>query len=270
MRLPFQQLFDNPQLFVRDLLLFIPGFVIALVLHELAHAYVALRCGDPTAKMMGRVTLNPLKHLDPLGTFMLVFAGIGWAKPVPVNPRNFKKPRRDDNLVSIAGIGTNLALFLLFTAIMYAFLFIALSRSGLEIYLGEKVIMIDTRSYFPASLAFAFPFATEIAEAVISPQLGVAMSLLYQIIAKAALINFTLALFNLLPMPPLDGSHLFSNLFFNRQDLFASPSAARAGQVVVLLLLFTGWFSQAMNFLLTGTFGFFGRAAATISQAMGL
>ena len=84
----------------------------SLILHECAHGWVALKCGDPTAKMLGRLTLNPAKHLDPVGTICMVFLRVGWAKPVPINPRNFRKFRRDYILVSLAGIVTNLLLCL--------------------------------------------------------------------------------------------------------------------------------------------------------------
>lgn len=88
------------------------------MLHEWAHGYAAWRLGDPTAKMMGRLSLNPLRHLDPLGTVMMFLLGFGWAKPVPINPRYFKRPRRDDLIVSLAGIAMNLLLFLVFTLLM--------------------------------------------------------------------------------------------------------------------------------------------------------
>ncbi len=101
--LPIMSLFSDPLLFLRNLLLSAPAILIALTLHELAHGLVACWCGDPTAKMMGRLSLNPLRHLDPIGTAMLVLVGFGYAKPVPVNPRYFKKPRLYDFFVSIAG-----------------------------------------------------------------------------------------------------------------------------------------------------------------------
>ena len=85
----------------------------SLIIHECAHGYVALKCGDPTAKWMGRLTLDPRKHLDPLGTICMVFMRIGWAKPVPINPRNFRNYRRDYILVSIAGIAVNLLVCIL-------------------------------------------------------------------------------------------------------------------------------------------------------------
>ena len=92
--------------------------LVAITFHEVAHGYVAYRCGDPTAKMLGRLSLNPLKHLDPIGTITLFLLGFGWAKPVPVNPRNFRNFRRDDFLVSVAGITVNFSLFIIATALM--------------------------------------------------------------------------------------------------------------------------------------------------------
>ena len=85
----------------------VPVVILALTVHEFMHAYTAWRCGDDTAKSLGRLTLNPLAHLDVLGTICLMFAPIGWAKPVPVNPYNFRHPSRDDILVSVAGVAAN-------------------------------------------------------------------------------------------------------------------------------------------------------------------
>lgn len=95
----FQSLFENPFQF----LLIVIAFVIAISLHEAAHAASAYFFGDPTAKIQGRMTINPLAHLDPLGTLFVLFVGFGWAKPVPINPRNFDYPRRDEALVALAG-----------------------------------------------------------------------------------------------------------------------------------------------------------------------
>jgi len=93
---------------------FILSVIIAIIMHELAHGFVALKQGDYTAKMQGRLTLNPIKHFDPLGFIMMVLAGFGWAKPVPVNPTYFKKYRKGLFLVSIAGVVTNIALAIVF------------------------------------------------------------------------------------------------------------------------------------------------------------
>ena len=103
--------------FAIGLLFSILALVPALVLHELGHGYMALRCGDRTAKINGRLTLNPLAHLDLFGTICMFVIGLGWAKPVPVNPLNFRNRRRDMILISLAGIFTNLILFLLATVL---------------------------------------------------------------------------------------------------------------------------------------------------------
>lgn len=106
-------LFSNPMDTLLSLLISLPGIFLALSAHEAAHGWVALKCGDPTAKMMGRITLNPLKHLDPIGFLCMLFAGFGWAHPVPVNPNNYRNYRKDDLKVSLAGITANLLLFVL-------------------------------------------------------------------------------------------------------------------------------------------------------------
>ena len=103
----------SPLEFLLTLVYAVAVILISLILHACAHGYVAYRCGDPTAKMMGRLSLNPKAHLDLIGTLSMFLIGVGWAKPVPVNPRNFRHGRRDDFLVSIAGIATNLCLCLI-------------------------------------------------------------------------------------------------------------------------------------------------------------
>ena len=109
-------LFSEPLAFFDQAIYRTLAVLIGLCCHEWGHAYVAYRCGDDTAKRAGRMTLNPLRHLDPIGTILMFFVGFGYAKPVPVNPYRFKGDRnRDDFLVSIAGITVNLILFTLFT-----------------------------------------------------------------------------------------------------------------------------------------------------------
>ena len=117
----------------------------SLIIHECAHGYVALKCGDPTAKWLGRLTLDPRKHLDPLGTICMVFMRIGWAKPVPVNPRNFRHYRRDYILVSIAGIAVNLLICIL-SLIISAILAKIIWGSQLVAYFaeeGDKSLLIN-------------------------------------------------------------------------------------------------------------------------------
>lgn len=177
------------------------AILISLILHECAHGYMALRCGDPTAKMMGRLTLNPAKHLDPIGTICLLLFGIGWAKPVPVNPRNYHDYRKDDFLVSIAGIMMNLTIFLLSTALIV----------GL---------------YRHVDNAF--------------------MSYLFEFVYMLSSLNLSLALFNLLPIPPLDGYHLFNDLLFKGRFQL-SYQQFRIAQVVLLMVCMSGLLSRLLS-----------------------
>ncbi len=149
------------------------ALLFALVLHELGHAVAALWAGDPTAKNMGRLTLNPLKHLDPLGTLLLLFVGFGWARPVPIDPRRFRHYRVGLFVVSIAGIAVNLILSLLTGILLSRLVYV----SGGALYLQPGVSQT------------------------------IASALLY-----FGIINLVLAVFNLLPIPPLDGSKILQSL----------------------------------------------------------
>lgn len=169
-------------------ILSIISLIIAITVHEFAHAYMADRLGDPTPRANDRLSLNPLKHLDPLGTIMLLVAGIGWGKPVPVDPYNFGHPRRDDFLVSFAGPGSNLILASLTAASFRLFNFIP-----------------------PALFPFLYTFIT---------------------------INIILAVFNLLPIPPLDGSKIFLALLPPAKSIEWERAFARYGYYLLAILLF--------------------------------
>jgi Zn-dependent protease len=156
---------------IQTLILLIPVILFALTVHELAHGYVAYRLGDPTAKNAGRLTLNPISHLDPIGTLMLFIVHFGWAKPVPVDPRYFANPKRDMLWVALAGPGSNIAL---------AFL------------CGLIIRFMNTNPYYFQASFLGEAFA---AMMVLSLQ-----------------INLALAIFNLLPIPPLDGSKVLYGL----------------------------------------------------------
>ena len=168
-------------------LIIIPILLFSVVIHECAHAIAAERAGDPTARMMGRITLNPLPHIDPIGSILVPALLIltnstfffAWARPVPVNPYNFRNPRKDDIAVSFAGPLSNLVLALAFAMLLLAvILFVPAAREP---------------SFFRSSYFLLFNYGI--------------------------LINLILAFFNLIPIPPLDGSHILRNLL--------PPEAAR-------------------------------------------
>ena len=187
------------QSWVVSLLLSLPVVLLALSLHELAHGYVAYKCGDPTAKHFGRLTLNPLRHLDPVGFGCMLLIGFGWANPVPVNSRYFRKPRRDMILVALAGPVSNLLL---------AFVFLLLYR-----FVGIGWI---------ATLTFSSQFTFNLAWCLL------------QILYAGIYMNITLAVFNLLPIPPLDGSRVLFVLLPYRTYV---KIAAHQRQITTVLLL---------------------------------
>jgi len=152
------------------ILLSLPVIFLSLSVHESAHGLVALKLGDPTARNLGRITLNPIKHLDPLGFLCMILAGFGWARPVPINSRNFDKPRRDMALVGLAGPLSNLLLAVVFLLLLRFVGFGWLAHMAVYTKLQANVV------YFLCAFFY----------------IGVYM-------------NVTLAVFNLLPVPPLDG-----------------------------------------------------------------
>ena len=156
-------------------LLTLPGVILAMSFHEFAHAFVAFKLGDPTPKNQGRVTLDPLKHLDPVGLFLLIFAHLGWGKPVEINSNNFSRVSKETGevLVALAGPLMNFILAFILTAIFYA----------IQLFGGIKVI---------ANLA-----SLNVA--------SVCITMLYY----AIIVNIGLGVFNLIPIPPLDGSKIF-------------------------------------------------------------
>ncbi len=163
------------------------AFALAISVHESAHAWMADRCGDPTARLLGRITLNPIKHVDPIGTvaFPLMLAAVGapifgWAKPVPVVPRNLRDARRSGALVAAAGPGSNLALALASVALLLVLKF---------------------------TLPGFGPLLVSLLQSGAAGTPGIAAPLVY-LLFSLALVNLVLAIFNLIPIPPADGSKL--------------------------------------------------------------
>jgi len=208
--------------------------VLAFSVHESAHAYVAMRLGDPTAYMLGRVTLNPMKHLDPLGSLLvplvsLVYGGwlIGWAKPCPVTTRNFRHIRRDDILVSMAGPASNLAMATIALVLLIVF----------------KHAVPAGLSTITAAMATANHLAVDVGSFPLFP---VAMLLYYGV-----LINLLLFVFNLLPIPPLDGSHVLRHFLPYRVEQVYD----RIGMYgLIVLLLFGGHWIASFYYPLMGVY----------------
>jgi Zn-dependent protease len=199
-----------------DILFKLIVFLFAISVHESAHAWMASRRGDPTARMLGRVTLNPIKHIDPVGTVLLPlialvshFPVLGWAKPTPVDPRNFKSPVLDDILTSVAGPVSN---FLVATAALIALALIKLSSP-----LGQQIV-------------FGIPHGW------ISPEMNSVLVPACLLLYELMVINVVLGVFNLIPVPPLDGSHVLRH--------FLSASALRiydtVGVFALMALVFLG------------------------------
>ncbi|MBN1341076.1 MAG: site-2 protease family protein [Phycisphaerae bacterium] len=182
---------------ITDLMTRIPIVLLALTVHEFSHAYVAYRLGDPTAQRMGRCTLNPLAHLDLFGTLCIMFGPIGWAKPVPVNPFNFRHPGRDNMLVSIAGPISNL---------LQAMAFALLLRGILHSNILD--VIPDARSQWN----------------------------IFRMVYIGVLVNCGLAVFNMLPIFPLDGFHV-TRYFLGPEGKRTLDDLAPYGMYIILGLV---------------------------------
>ena len=183
---------------------YIISILIAIAVHEWAHAFVAHRFGDPTGEREGRLTLNPIAHLDLIGALMFLFVGFGWAKPVPVNPGYFRHPKRDMALVALAGPFSNL--ILAFVAFI-----------GLTVLLGtQSMSLMD----------------------LLSPQAGTpALKVVAQILGSSLFVNLGLMAFNLFPLLPLDGGNILRQFIpYHLEDQY--DSIMRAGPMILLGLIF--------------------------------
>lgn len=193
-------------------LLILPGILIGLSIHEFSHAFAAYKLGDQSQKFRGRLTIDPLKHIDPMGFLLLLVMGFGWAKPVQIDSRYFKNPKRDDIIVSLAGPISNLLLAILIS-IITAIIFSISIKTG-----------VDTTSQL---------FVT-----------------IMSILQYAISINLVLMVFNLIPIPPLDGHHVLADLggyrvqqFFNKYSNYWS--------IILIVLIISGVF----GFIISPTVG---------------
>ena len=234
-----QSLLQEPLAFFDQAIYRVLAVLIGLCCHEFGHAYAAYRSGDDTAKRAGRLTLNPLRHLDPFGALLMFFAGFGWAKPVPVNPYNYKGNRvRADLRVSLDGITVNLILFALFTYLLTLISgFMWDARSIEEVGLSALV------SYREPYIAMIINgYGSELEAFMVVP----ALLPLARLFGLTSLINLNLAVFNLLPIPPLDGYHVVNDLVL-RGKLFLSQRAFQIAMVVVMVLAAQGVFDSIIQ-----------------------
>ena len=170
----------------------LPGLLLALVLHEYAHARVAVAMGDFTPKLTGRLTLNPVAHIDPIGLIMLLVAHFGWAKPVMVNPRNFRDMRKGNILVALAGPAANFV-----TAFAAMFLMILMYRLNVDMSIGVKTVL-----------------------------------------SMIVLFNVNFGIFNLIPLPPLDGSKILLE-FLPREYAYKYMGIERYSFIILIVMMMT-------------------------------
>ena len=194
----------NPRDIAISLLLTIPIILIALSTHEAAHGYAAYKLGDRTAYNLGRVTLNPARHLDPMGSLCMLIFGYGWAKPVPINARNFRNPKKGMALTAIAGPISNILLGIIGATIYSVVLFL-----------------------------YSFYWQSIVANELLSNVMMVLLTFFYYF----GIMNFMLAVFNLIPIPPFDGSRFFS-LFLPDRIYFSLMKYERQIMIGILILLF--------------------------------
>lgn len=198
--------------FILELVIIAPIILFALTFHEFAHGYAAYKLGDPTAKLCGRLSLNPLKHLDPIGTICMLFAHFGWAKPVPIDITNFKNSKRDLALSALAGPVTNLLL-----GFVGCFFYV----------LAKSLLPVAYDSRTTALLA----------------------SLLLEFLYFCGWLNISLGLFNFLPIPPLDGSKILYAFLPPRANNWCKMHEREIAVGFMIVLIAD---SRFLNGLLTG------------------
>ncbi len=213
-------MFDFSREAILSILYALPAIFFCLSIHEFSHGYVAYKLGDPTARNLGRLTLNPTKHIDPFGLFALIFVRFGWAKPVPVNTRHFKKPRRDMALTALAGPVSNIL-----SAFVFGFVYIFISKM-----------------YFEA--VFSNPDMSEKTFAVWGAIVSIFSNFFY--------INISLAIFNLIPIPPLDGSRILDTVLPQKAFLIYHKYEQYISIALVAILIFTDVLTPVLSWATGG------------------
>jgi len=201
----YNLLFEDPIYLVLLLLARLLAMLVAVSFHEWAHAFAAYKLGDPTAKNMGRMTLDPMKHLNGIGVISFLLFGIGWARPVVVNSSNLKHYRRDDLIISLAGVVTNIVLSFVFYGI-----------------------------YFALVVGF-----------------GITSEVVTLIMETIIVMNICFAVFNILPIPPLDGYHVISSLFV-RKNFKVVQFFQKYGYIILLILVLTGVTGTVIGWVVDG------------------
>ena len=202
---------------ITELLFVIPCVLVALSVHETAHGWIAWKLGDPTAKNLGRLSLNPLKHLDPVGTLCMIFFHFGWARPVPINTRYFKHNRRDTALTALAGPVSNILLAFIGTLLFHIVYTIG-NRTDIRSEFGYNVVV--------AALTLFNYFRS---------------------------LNLSLAVFNLIPVPPLDGSRIFL-VWLPPKYYFGVMKYERYIQLALMIALWTGIVSLPLGYAVNGVY----------------
>ncbi len=192
---------------ISRVLLNIPITLLALTVHECAHGWVSTKLGDPTPRYQGRLTLNPLAHLDPVGTLLMILTGFGWARPVQVNPNYYKNTKKGMALVAAAGPLSNFIL-----AVIGTFIFMAIAIIGLFTSAG-----------------------------------GSFLNIVYTVLNRFILLNINLMVFNLIPIPPLDGAKVLG-MFLPNEAYYKMLQYERYSMLLIMLLSFTGMLDRILGF----------------------